>query len=209
MTREELLGRGRRLEWFTLSWNLVEGAVAIAAAMAASSVVVFGFGIDSFVECASSIVLLWRLHAERAHHDRAQIDRIDERAHRLVGISLFALAAYIAFDGGKALCLHERPGPSIPGLVLAAVSIPVMFWLARAKRRVAAAIESRALAADSFQTTACTWLSVFTLVGAGANAAFGWWWADPVAAIAMTYFLVAEGREAWRGEDCCDGDCHG
>jgi divalent metal cation (Fe/Co/Zn/Cd) transporter len=83
-----------------------------------------------------------------------------------------------------------------------------MLWLARAKRRVAAALESRALAADAFQTTACTWLSIITLVGAGANAALGWWWADPAAAIGMAYFLIVEGREAWRGEACCDGDCH-
>lgn len=209
MSRAKLVQRGRRLEWFTLSWNLVEGVIAIAAALAAGSVVVLGFGIDSFVECASSIVLLWRLYAERNEHDRERIERLDERAHKLVGASLFALAAYIAFDGGKALWLQERPEASIAGLVLAAISVPVMLHLARAKRRVAAAIESRALAADSFQTTACVWLSIITLIGAGANAALGWWWADPVAAIAMTYFLVAEGREAWRGEDCCEGECHG
>jgi divalent metal cation (Fe/Co/Zn/Cd) transporter len=191
-----------------LSWNLVEGVVAVAAALAAGSVVVLGFGIDSFVECASSVVLLWRLYAERKDYNREQIDRLDERAHKLVGASLFALAAYIAFDGGKALWLQERPKSSIAGLVIAAISVPVMLQLARAKRRVAAAIESRALHADSFQTTACVWLSIITLVGAGANAAFGWWWADPVAALAMTYFLVSEGRDAWRGDDCCESGCH-
>ncbi len=210
MSRTELVARGRRLEWFTLSWNLIEGVVAVAAALAAGSVVVLGFGIDSFVECSSSIVLLWRLNAERKNLDPTRLERIDQRAHKLVGFSLFALAAYILFDGGKALWLQQRPEASIPGLVLAAVSVPVMLWLAREKRRVAAAIKSRALAADSFQTTACVWLSITTLVGAGANAALGWWWADPVAAIAMTYFLVSEGREAWRGEDCCEEDhCHG
>ena len=209
MNREQLVRRGRQLEWFTLSWNLIEGVVAIAAALAAGSVVVLGFGVDSFVECASSVVLLWRLYAERKEHDRERIERLDERAHKLVGASLFALAAYIAFDGGKALWLQERPESSIPGLVIAAISVPVMLQLARAKRRVAAAIESRALQADSFQTTACIWLSIITLVGAGANAALGWWWADPVAALAMTYFLVSEGREAWRGEDCCEAECHG
>ena len=209
MNREQLVRRGRQLEWFTLSWNLVEGVVAIAAALSAGSVVVLGFGVDSFVECASSVVLLWRLYAERKEHDRERIERLDERAHKLVGASLFALAAYIAFDGGKALWLQERPESSVPGLIIAAISVPVMLQLARAKRRVAAAIESRALQADSFQTTACVWLSIITLVGAGANAAFGWWWADPVAALAMTYFLVSEGREAWRGEDCCEGECHG
>ena len=209
MNREQLVRRGRQLEWFTLSWNLVEGVVAIAAALSAGSVVVLGFGVDSFVECASSVVLLWRLYAERKEHDRERIERLDERAHKLVGASLFALAAYIAFDGGKSLWLQERPESSVPGLIIAAISVPVMLQLARAKRRVAAAIESRALQADSFQTTACVWLSIITLVGAGANAALGWWWADPVAALAMTYFLVSEGREAWRGEDCCEAECHG
>jgi len=209
MRRDALLRRGRALEWFTLGWNVIEGVVAVTAAVLAGSVVILGFGIDSFVECASSVVLLWRLHAEGAATTAVRIERIDRRAHQLVGASLFLLAAYILFDGGKALWLREHAEGSVAGLVVAAVSIPVMLQLARVKRRVAAQLESRALAADSFQTTACMWLSVITLVGAGANAALGWWWADPAAAIAMTYFLVKEGREAWRGEDCCDGDCHG
>ena len=207
MTRDDLIRRGRWLEWLTLSWNLVEGGIAMTAAFAASSIVVLGFGVDSFVECASSIVLLWRLYAERKATPE-RIEQVDRRAHRLVGLTLFALAAFIAFDGSRALWLHQQPDTSIAGLVLSAVSIPVMLWLARAKRRVAAAIGSRALEADSFQTTACMWLSVITVVGVGANAALGWWWADPLAAIAMTYFLVTEGREAWRGEDCCDDGCH-
>jgi divalent metal cation (Fe/Co/Zn/Cd) transporter len=209
MTRTEFVQRGRRLEWLTLLWNLAEGGIAVAAALAAGSVVVLGFGIDSFVECASSLVLLWRLYAERKAVEPERIEQLDRRAHRLVGASLFALAAFIALDGGRALWLRERPDVTIAGLVLSAVSLPVMLWLARAKRHVAAAIESRALRADAFQTTACMWLSIITLIGAGANAGFGWWWADPVAAIAMTYFLVSEGLEAWRGEDSCNGDCHG
>jgi divalent metal cation (Fe/Co/Zn/Cd) transporter len=174
MNRAALVQRGRNLEWLTLAWNVVEGIIAVAAAVAASSVVVLGFGIDSFVECASSIVLLWRLYAERKTTDARRIEQLDQRAHRLVGASLFALAAFIAVDAGHALWLRERPDASIAGLVVSAVSIPAMLWLARAKRRVAAAIESRALEADSFQTTACMWLSVITLVGAGTNAALGW-----------------------------------
>lgn len=209
MTRSDLLRKARGLEWLTLGWNVVEGIIAIGAAVAAGSVVLLGFGIDSFVECASSIVLLWRLYAERGDTERDRIERIDRVAHRLVGISLFALAAYVLFDASKALWLEEHPDTSTVGLVLTGISVPAMLQLSRVKRRVAAALESRALEADSFQTSACMWLSVIALVGAGANAALGLWWADPVAALGMTYFIAKEGREAWRGEDCCDGECHG
>jgi divalent metal cation (Fe/Co/Zn/Cd) transporter len=196
--------RGWRLEWLTLSWNLAEGAVAIVAALAARSVVLLGFGVDSLVECASSMILLWRLAADRRTTDRKRLEQIDRKAHRLVGASLFALAAFIVLDAGKALWWAEHAESSTPGLVVAALAIPMMWWLARAKRRVARAIASRALEADSFQTTACMWLSAIAILGAGANAAFGWWWADPGAALGMTYFLIREGREAWRGEHCCE-----
>ena len=140
MNRSDLLRKGRRLEWFTLGWNVIEGVVAVGAALAAGSVVLLGFGIDSFVECASSIVLLWRLYAERKETDPKHVERIDRVAHRLVGVSLFALAAYILFDGGKALWLQERPESSVVGLAVSAISIPVMLQLARVKRRVAAAL---------------------------------------------------------------------
>lgn len=192
-----------RLEYLTLGWNLLEGAIAVAAALAAGSVALLGFGADSFVESASAGVLIWRLRAETDASDRAAIDRLDRRAHRLVGLSLFLLAAYIALDAGATLWRRERPHPSLVGIVLTAVSIGVMVWLARAKRRAAVALGSRALHADSFQTTACWWLSIITLAGVGLNAALGWWWADPVAALLMTALLAREGREAWRGEECC------
>ena len=118
------------------------------------------------------------------------------------------LAAYIALDAAKALITRERPEPTMVGIVITSLSLTVMWWLARAKRRTARSLQSRALKADSFQTTACFWLSLVTLAGIGLNAAFGWWWADPAAAFGMTYFLVSEGREAWRGEDCaCVGRC--
>ena len=123
---------------------------------------------------------------------------------RLVGASLFLLAAYVAFDAVKSLLMRDRPEPTTVGIVITSISLVVMWWLARAKRRTAAALGSRALEADSFQTTACFWLSLITLAGIALNAAFGWWWADPVAALGMIPFLVKEGREAWRGEAC---DC--
>ena len=133
------------------------------------------------------------------------IERLDARAHKLVGASLFALAAYIAVDALHALWTGERPNPSIVGMALTAISIVVMQWLARAKRRAAARLSSRALEADAFQTTACVWLSIIVLVGVGLNAVFGWWWADPVAALGMTWFIGKEGREGWHGEDCSCG----
>lgn len=200
--RAGLVRRGLALEYLTVAWNLVEGVVSVVAAVAAGSVALLGFGIDSFVETSSGLVLIWRLRAERHARDPEEIERLDQRAHKLVGLSLFLLAAYIAFDASKTLVTQERPEPSVVGIAITLVSLMVMWWLARAKRRTARGLGSRALEADSFQTTACFWLSLITLAGIGLNATFGWWWADPVAALGMTWFLVSEGREAWRGEDC-------
>jgi divalent metal cation (Fe/Co/Zn/Cd) transporter len=204
--RSRLLVQALRLEYVTIGWNVVEGIVAVAAALAAGSVALLGFGIDSFVEVTSGAILVWRLRAESGMTDPSAIGALDRKAHRWVGFSLFGLAAYIALDAGLTLWHRERPAPSAVGLAVTSVSLAVMWWLARAKRRVAAALASRALASDAFQTTACWWLSLATLVGLGLNAMFAWWWADPVAALAMCWFLVAEGREAWRGEDACA--CH-
>jgi divalent metal cation (Fe/Co/Zn/Cd) transporter len=204
--RGSILRRALGLEYFTVGWNVIEGLVAVTAALAAGSIALLGFGIDSFVECASGLVLVWRLSAERRGMGEEAVERLDRRAHRLVGASLFLLAAYIALDAVHALWRQERPEASLIGIVLTAVSIIAMVWLARAKRRAAAALQSRALETDAFQTTACFWLSIITLAGVGLNALFGWWWADPVAALGMTWFIGREGLEAWRGEDCgCAG----
>jgi len=201
--RASVLRRGVHLEYATVGWNLVEGVVAVGAALQAGSVALLGFGIDSFVETASGLILLWRLKAETRATPPEDIERLDRRAHRLVGLSLFLLAGYIAFDAIETLVERGRPEPSATGITITALSMAVMWWLARAKRRIAVALGSRALEADSFQTTACWWLSLITLIGIGANAAFGWWWADPVAALGVTVFLVVEGRNAWRQQDCC------
>lgn len=201
-SRDALLRRALRLEYLTVGWNIVEGLVSVAAAVAAGSVALLGFGIDSFVETTSGAILIWRLQAER-HVDSEAVERLDRRAHKFVGLSLFVLAAYVMFEAVRSLIAKEQPEPTLVGIAITSLSIGVMWWLARAKRRAAAALESRALEADSFQSTACWWLSLITLSGIGFNAAFGWWWADPIAALGMTYFLVSEGREAWRGEDCC------
>ncbi len=204
--RARTLAHALRLEYLTLGWNVIEGGVAIAAALAAGSIALLAFGIDSFVECASGAILIWRLRAENAAKDAAAIERLDRRAHQLVGWSLFALAAWVVFDASKALYTQERPEPSTVGMVLLVLSIAAMYWLARAKRRAAAALRSRALEADSFQTSACFWLSIVGLAGVALNAAFGFWWADPVAALGIAGLLVKEGREGLRGESCCEAD---
>lgn len=202
--RTRLLARGLRLEYLTVGWNVVEGVVAITAALAAGSVALLGFGIDSFVECASGLVLVWRLHAERRALDLEAIERIERRAQRLVAASLVALSAYIAYDAVTTLVAGERPEASPVGVGLAALSLGVMWWLARAKRRTAAALGSRAMQADAFQTTACWWLSLAVLAGVGLNTLLGLWWADPLAALVIPVFLVREAREAWAGIEC---DC--
>jgi divalent metal cation (Fe/Co/Zn/Cd) transporter len=199
--RPRLLARALRLEYLTVGWNVAEGVIAIAAAMASGSVALLGFGIDSFVESASGSVLIWRLHAERRAADEERIEQVERRARRLVAASLALLAAYVAWDSITSLFAGERPEPSVVGIALAAVSLVVMWWLAREKRRVGVALGSRAMTADAFQTDACFWLSLFLLLGIGANALFGWWWADPLAALAMTVFIGREALEAWRGED--------
>lgn len=202
--RTRLLARGLRLEYLTVGWNVVEGVVAITAALAAGSVALLGFGIDSFVECASGLVLVWRLHAERRAIDLEAIERIERRAQRLVAASLVALSGYIAYDAVTTLVAGERPEASPVGVGLAALSLGVMWWLAGAKRRTAAALGSRAMQADAFQTTACWWLSLAVLAGVGLNTLFGLWWADPLAALVIPVFLVREAREAWAGIEC---DC--
>jgi len=201
--RDRALRRASSLEYLTVAWNVVEGLIAVLAALAAGSVALLGFGIDSFVESASGAVLLWRLAAERTARDHDAVEALDRRARKLVGLSLFLLAAFVIVDSVWTLWLRDRPHPSTMGIGLTAVSIGVMWWLARAKRQVAHALGSRALEADAFQTTACFWLSVIVLCGVGLNAALGWWWADPAAALGMTYFIIREGREAWRGEGEC------
>ena len=203
-SRAALLRRGLLLEYLTVGWNIVEGIVAMAAALASASVALLGFGLDSFVESASGTVLIWRLRGERAGMDPEDVERLEHRAQKLVAVSLFGLAAFIAVRAIVALVGQERPDASPVGIAVTSVSIVVMWWLARSKRRTASSLGSRAMQADAFQTTACWWLSIVTLAGIGLNAAFGLWWADLIAALAMTWFLVREGRESWAGEDCCE-----
>ncbi|MGI9106418.1 MAG: cation transporter [Pyrinomonadaceae bacterium] len=198
--RADGLRRGRRLERLTISWNLLEAIVGIGAGVAAGSPSLIGFGFDSLIESSSGAAVLWRLHSDENAERREQI------ALRMVGGSFLLLAVYIGFDAVKSLITRESPEASYVGIALAALSLVVMPLLARAKRRVAAIIDSRALEADSRQTDICAYLSVILLAGLGLNALFGWWWADPVTALVMLPIIVKEGIEALRGETC--DDCH-
>lgn len=202
--RTDQLDRTLRLEYLTVGWNVLEGVIAVAAAIAAGSVALLGFGIDSFVECASGLVMVWRLRREltSAGTTKEQVEAVEHRARRLVALSLFLLAAYVAFDAVQTLVTGDRPLFSAVGIGVTSVSLVVMLWLARAKRRVARELGSRAMEADAFQTTACWWLSLAALVGVGLNGLFRWWWADPAAALVIVALIAKEGREAWRGERC-------
>src|SRR5882672_1211061 len=199
--RERDLRRGISLEYLTVGWNILEGAVAILSGIIAGSVALVGFGIDSAIESSSGTVLLWRLHAERKGQD---VERLENQALKLVGIGFFLLAIYVAVDAIRTLIAKEAPQRSLVGIVLSVASLIVMPLLAKAKRRTASELSSAALHADSRQTSICAYLSAILLGGLLLNAALGWWWADPVAALAMVPIIVKEGREALKGETCAD-----
>jgi divalent metal cation (Fe/Co/Zn/Cd) transporter len=198
--RTEHLRHGRKLEYFTIGWNMVEAGVAIGAGWFAGSIALVGFGVDSLIESLSGSVLLWRLFSPAHDESREKI------ALKLVGISFLILAACVAFEAVKSLFAHEPPKTSFVGIGLSVVSLIIMPLLARAKRLSASNLESRAMKADSRQTDLCAYLSAILLGGLALNALFGWWWADPVAALIMVPIIAREGFEGLRGEAC--EDCH-
>jgi divalent metal cation (Fe/Co/Zn/Cd) transporter len=202
--RASLVRRGRRLEYFTIGYNSLEGLIAVAAGLIAGSIALVGFGFDSLIEVTSGAVLLWRLHADV---DEDQRERIEAISVRIVGICFVVLAIYVTYDSVKSLIRREAPEESLVGIILAATSLIVMPLLVRAKRKVARGINSGALMADSKQTELCTYLSAILLGGLLLNALLGWWWADPVAALIMVPIIVKEGIEGLRGESCCDDAC--
>jgi divalent metal cation (Fe/Co/Zn/Cd) transporter len=199
--RAALVKRGRTLEYFTITYNSLEGLIAIVAGLIAGSIALLGFGFDSFIEVASGAALLWRLHSDV---DESRRERLEARTLEVVGMLFLALALYVTFDSIGSLVTHEPPRKSLPGILLACASLIVMPLLVRAKRNVARAIGSGALAADAKQTELCTYLSAILLAGLVMNALLGWWWADPVAALIMLPIIVKEGIEALRGETCCE-----
>lgn len=198
--RAAAIHRGLNLEYFTVAWNLLEAVVALVSGIAAGSIALMGFGLDSLIEMSSGGVLLWRLNADRDEERRETVERM---ALKLVGWSLLVLAAYVAGDSMVSLVRREAPERSLPGIALALASLIAMPLLARAKRRVASTLGSSALQADSRQTDICAYLAAVLLLGLLLNAALGWWWADPVAGLVMVPLIAYEGSEALRGKTCC------
>lgn len=197
----------RRARWFnaaTIGWNSVEGVVAVVAGLAAGSVTLIGFGFDSAIEVSAALILAWRLRQERKEGCTQESDRLATRA---IAVSFAILAAYVAYDAVTDLAARARPESSVPGLVLAALSLAVMPSLARAKRRLAPVLGSAAAAADAAQTNLCALLSAVVLVGLGANALLGWWWADPVAGLGIAVIAATEAARTWRAESLEDTCC--
>jgi divalent metal cation (Fe/Co/Zn/Cd) transporter len=201
-SRAALVKRGRRLEYFTVAYNSLEGFVATLTGLWAGSIALVGFGFDSCIEVASGAALPWRLSADI---DESRRERVEKTALRIVGICFLTLAAYVGHDSITSLLRGETSQESLPGIILAIASLIVMPILARRKRKVAQDIKSGALRADAKQTELCTYLSAILLGGLVLNALFGWWWADPMAALIMVPIIAKEGVDAVRGETCCDG----
>jgi divalent metal cation (Fe/Co/Zn/Cd) transporter len=190
----------------TLAYNVVEAVIALASGAAADSIALVGFGLDSGIEVAAAAVLLWRLSLEARGVDGERLEHAERRVHRFVGATFLALALYVTGQAGWTLWSRHAPEASLVGIALAVASLVVMPLVAWGKLRAAREIGSAALRAEAKETLACSYLSFALLLGLVANAAGGWWWADPAAALAMVPWLVREGREGIRGEGCAD-DC--
>jgi cation diffusion facilitator family transporter len=195
--RVQLHRRALRLEYFTVGWNIIEAVVAIAAGIVAGSVALIGFGFDSAIEVISGAGLLWRLRKAGPHATVSEESQAERRALYVVAATFFLLAAYITYDAMSALIQQEEPLTSPVGIALSVLSLVVMPVLAYAKHRTGREMGSRALVADSRETWVCSFLSLALLVGVGAFALFGWWWADPVGALAMLPVIVWQGWETF------------
>jgi divalent metal cation (Fe/Co/Zn/Cd) transporter len=200
--RAQLIRDVFRLEWLTIGWMVVEAVVALASGIAAGSLVLVAFGLDSVIELISAGVLIWRLSVELRHGQSFSEDA-EHIASRIGGALLFALAAYVVVAAGWNLSQRQGEEFSWPGLAVTLLAIPVMRYLARRKLDLAGRLGSRALRADAIEAITCGWLSVVAVVSLAAQALFGFWWIDSVGSLAIVWLLVKEGREAWNGE-CCD-----
>lgn len=200
--RAELVRRAFRLEYATIAWMVAEAVVAVWAGIRADSVSLLAFGIDSLIELASAGVLIWRLRIE-LRRGRAFGEVAERTASRLAGGLLFALAAYVAGAAAWKLWTGTGQDFSWPGLVVTALAMPVMYWLARRKLAVADALGSRAMRADAAESITCGWLSLVVVVGLLIEALTAAWWVDAVTSLGILWFVIREGREAWSGDDCC------
>jgi divalent metal cation (Fe/Co/Zn/Cd) transporter len=198
--REALVRRARLLAWGGNAWHFIEFAIAVGAGIAASSIALIGFGFDSLIESLAGFIIVWRFASRRSDSEAAE-----RRAQQLVAISFFILAAYVGVESVRTFFGSDHPQTSWIGIGLAAVTAPTMPLLARAKRRVGQGLGSSATVGEAEQNMICAYLSIALLIGLGMNALFGWWWADPAAAIVIAAVAGREGVESWRGKhcDCC------
>ena len=202
--RSQSVARAIRLNRITIGYNVIEAVIALAAGISAASISLIGFGLDSVIEVTGALIITWRLAQERRTGCKQPADR---KATRLIAISFFALATYVAWQAITDLTTNSQPSASWVGIAIAGLSLIVMPWLARQKRKVAIDLGSRAQQSEASQTMLCAWLSAVLLVGLGANALLGWWWADPVAALAIAVLAGFEGWRAWRADDLADTCC--
>ena len=200
IARWELAHRGKRLEYFTIAWNTLEGLVGLVAGALTGSVSLVAFGVDSFIEVTSGTTLLWRMSVDVDVERRERNERL---SLRIVGACFLGLAVYLTHEAVSDLRRKSAPEHSIPGIVLACVSLIVMPVLSRAKKNVGKSLGSAAMNADARQTDFCVYLSAILLVGLALNAALGWWWADPVAALIMVPIIVREGIDGLKARTCC------
>jgi divalent metal cation (Fe/Co/Zn/Cd) transporter len=199
--RDALVRRGLWLNYATIAYNVLEAIGSLVAGILAGSVALVGFGIDSVIEVTASGAAQWRLRADIDHARREHAERI---SLRVIGWSFVGLALYVTIDSASSLWFQDRPERSVLGTTILALSAVIMPVLARAKRRVARALRSSALEAEAAQTSLCAYLSVIALTGVALNALVGWWWCDPIAALAMVPVIAKEGIEGIRGEPACD-----
>ncbi len=199
--RVALVRRAFRLEWLTIGWMIVEAAVALTSGIAAGSLSVTAFGVDSVIELLSATVLIWRLSVE-IRRGQVFAEEAEARASRIAGALLFGLAAYVAVSAVHGLWQHQEAEMSLPGLAVTGLAIPIMYWLSRRKLAVAEALGSKAMRADAMESLTCGYLSVVVVIGLVAQWLAGAWWIDAVTSLAIVGFLVKEGREAWSGKSC-------
>jgi divalent metal cation (Fe/Co/Zn/Cd) transporter len=202
--RDAAVRRARFLNRFTITYNAIEALVALTAGVVAGSISLIGFGLDSVIEVSASLVLTWRLAAERRGGCTQAADR---RATKAIAVSFLALAGYVGVDAAARLVDGDRPDATVIGIALTAISLVVMPFLAGAKRRVAPALGSRAQEAEADQTRLCASMSAVVLAGLVANRALGWWWADPVAALGIATLALVEAGRTWRADSLADTCC--